>query len=671
LFYLQRISLKNADGLNANQEPINCTVDDTKHQYQNSSKTNEKRTNSNLIANQLNMKIQRLMNDREQYGKNQFSTNTNSSGTVNADKPQAMNENRANMNWRLNQDNSQRGLGRLPINEPSSTKTNSSGTVNADKPQAMNDIRANINWRLNQENGRRGLNRLPINEPSSTNTNSSGTVNADKPQAMNENRANINWRLNQENGWRGLKRLPINEPSSTDIISRGCVNTDKPPAKNQNSENLNCQRLIKFSEQEIKKRLKALDAQRVQNYNLAVGNRQQQNPEITKRITILYNSDIHMNFVQQYLKLYSIGIDLGSEAVVRYYWSLICVHMVECILSKICDVQRLSEKSPENNMVYKNSRLSKRILIYGLYIENFEDSSYIEMALLDYSKKKVLSISFSNILCNIYSNADNMEINMDFHDITNSFPAFYHYLEKEMNNILKRYLIRIEQYYIMMPIQEIIIVDQQADISDIDLQLNRLKVIPSRHTISYEISSNDIDFLTNYLKKWDPLLNSIEKQQEIKIVMINLFRDFLLDVLRKIFVLKLDDNFYCIQEDMVNMDYSFAYSLTGRYNTIDLRGKQKTGYNSNGKYYKEVKITRALLGQENPALFVVPLRAIINFHYDKKSLSLMQIDCYNLNSLKKCDPFKYFCTELKTRINNLFHDFLERCGQNYIIHGEN
>lgn len=403
--------------------------------------------------------------------------------------------------------------------------------------------------------------------------------------------------------------------------------------------------------------------------------------ELEKEISIRF-SDAHKEAVKKYLQLYSIGIDFENKDVIRQFWRLLGIHMLVCILGKICDVQRLP--NDQNSIDLSNNgllnvhtirmeylRLANKLeipnflLMYGLYNENYSDSSFVEMALLANPKERVKSISSSNMLCCIYSSGD--EITLDFWENRNNCPNLYHYFENQLGNILGVYFSRIEQYYYLIPRKQLMIVDQQADISEIDLQMDRLKVLPLRRQISYTIKSNDIQFLVKHLKKWDLLINNTfnEREKEIKDVSIAIFGDFVLDVLTKIFGLSLSDNLYCLKDDMVQKNHSFAYSLLGRYNTLDLRGKQKVGHNQNGKYYKEVKITRSLLTNGNPVLFVVPLRAVINFHYDQQSHSLMYIDCYNLNSFKKNDPFIYFCRELQTRVDNLFHDFMERLYQDY------
>jgi hypothetical protein len=403
--------------------------------------------------------------------------------------------------------------------------------------------------------------------------------------------------------------------------------------------------------------------------------------ELEKEISIRF-SDAHKEAVKKYLQLYSIGIDFENKDVIRQFWRLLGTHMLVCILGKICDVQRLPNDQnsidlSDNGLLNVHTirmeylqlanklEIPNFLLMYGLYNENYADSSFVEMALLANPKKRVKSISASNILCSIYSSGD--EITLDFWENRNNCPNLYRYFENELGNILGVYFSRIEQYYYLIPRKQLMIVDQQADISEIDLQMDRLKVLPLRRQISYTIKSNDIQFLVKHLKKWDLLINNTfnEREKEIKDVSIAIFGDFVLDVLTKIFGLSLSDNLYCLKDDMVHKNHSFAYSLLGIYNTLDLRGKQKVGHNQNGKYYKEVKITRSLLTNGNPVLFVVPLRAVINFHYDQQSHSLMYIDCYNLNSFKKNDPFVYFCRELQTRVDNLFHDFMERLYQDY------
>lgn len=425
----------------------------------------------------------------------------------------------------------------------------------------------------------------------------------------------------------------------------------------------------------------SLDDQRARNLKLAISSAEE-SFVLKKSMKILF-SDAHKETVKKYLELYSVGINFESEDVIRQFWSQICIHMLMCILGKICDVLRLpndqnSIDSSDNGLLnihsirihylqllVNKSQLPNFLMMYGLYNKNYSDNSFIEMALLADPEKRLQGISASNILCSIYS--DDAEIKLDFWENRSNCPHLYHYFDNELVNILGTYLTRIEQYYYLMPRKQLMIVDQQADISDIDLQMDRLILLPLRRQISYTIKSNDIQFLVKHLKKWDLLINDTinEREKEIKDVSITIFRDFVLDVLTKIFGLKLSDNLYCLKDDMVKMNQSFAYSFLGRYNTLDLRGKQKVGHNHNGKYHKEIKITRSLLTNGSPALFVVPLRAVINFHYDQQSHSLMYIDCFNLNSFKKNDPFVFFCREMQTRVDNLFHEFMERLYQDY------
>jgi hypothetical protein len=470
---------------------------------------------------------------------------------------------------------------------------------------------------------------------------------------------------NQQIHYYITNEIPREKPHKPDLDDIIAILREKQSQRFRGGRGNNSQ------DQYIKLRLDNVE-QRVQNLQTAINSDMHSANTYKYVVQIKYDIDIHKFTMKDYLSELSIGINFDDEDEIRRYWCTIYMHMIEIIFERICDCQRLTDKS---NEFMVNTPMGKQILIYSLYNNLYDSFDFISLALFGKTKIKsnISNISRANILVKINTDDNHSKIKVEFYEKECHYETFYSIMEGQLNNLLTVFWKRLDQYYILMEMKEILVIDQLPDVNKVYLLGDVLQIVAKRSRISYIIDEKILKCFTNYLKKFDNLIDYDAKKNEINLILIRVISRVIVDILTKIYSFNLSSNLFDLSEYINANDALFTYSATGVYDLLHRRGCQRVGPNNCGEYSKQLKVTRAMLNNKDskPKILETPLRIVLNCRYDTNAPSLMEIDCYNLNVRQKYDKFQSFCNDFQLRIKRLIDDFVDRLDRNYIVLNEN
>lgn len=185
--------------------------------------------------------------------------------------------------------------------------------------------------------------------------------------------------------------------------------------------------------------------------------------------------------------------------------------------------------------------------------------------------------------------------------------------------------------------------------------------------LSYLASENVLRKLEVHLRHWNSSITLAADRKIINKVWAKLGINFILEILTKVFALKLTKNYHRLKFE--ESEYSQTVDVTGIYNVFVGR-KECGGFPAhNGAFLKELKRTFTVL-REKGVQYDQEFRAVAHIEYDLDSSNLTTLDFYDLCSNPETSPMKETAAKMTLIFNSLMDSLFDRFLKGYIVANE-